>query len=242
MGTKQEKEGTNPTQNPKGKKHIANLFWWWKNPTDRFAFFLVVVTFFLVIATVGLYCATSNLVDETRKTSERQLRAYVGIAADGLKISCPDCINPVPDTADTNPLGVFNRNKISMIIRNFGQTPAYHPVLCAGIFGNPKGRPIAKQENERLAQHCASAVAAGPIMPTIWPSEGRPYSAAITDRQGFADIASARANTKDAYFRGAAIYHDIFGNERWSNFCFQYVQSGSSEGFIGCATHATEDK
>jgi hypothetical protein len=107
---------------------------------------------------------TDVLVEDARKTSERQLRAYVGIAADGLKISCPDCI-----------------------------------------------------------------------------SEGRPYHAAILG-QALVDITSARAIAKDAYFRGAVIYHDIFDNERWSNFCFQYVQGGSSEGFIGCATHAAEDK
>jgi hypothetical protein len=65
-------------------------------------------TVILALATIALFLATRGLVKEAEDTSERQLRAYVGISNNEVINYTPDGLNP----------------RIVLQVKNFGQTPA----------------------------------------------------------------------------------------------------------------------
>ena len=90
MATEEEVQAEGATKNAKPKKKITDYLPWWENPTDRFAFFLVIVTFLLVLATVGLWIATRDLVNDARETAQRQLRAYLYVFPVTLAVIAPE--------------------------------------------------------------------------------------------------------------------------------------------------------
>lgn len=90
---------------------------------------IYLLTFFLVAATFGLWWATHRLVTGSENTAKRQLRAYVFVSlADGEKMFHDDksgCLSA------------------PLIIKNYGQTPAYK-MKCNVFIGILK-KPLSEQ-------------------------------------------------------------------------------------------------
>lgn len=237
MSEEQEIQTGETAQNPEPKKTIYNYFTWWKNPTDRFSFLLVLVTFLLFIATAGLYYATRDLVQNAEKTAEQQLRAYVGLKRDNIIIrtTCPDCNLAVP-----MPDGVLERNNLQVLIKNFGQTPAYQPYMCPAFLEKPVGGSVLKAEADKVFQEC-TARAPKIYISTIWPGEERNFRIDMAERN-VATMRRVRDRSADAFLIGKIEYSDIFDKPHESYICYQYLYIDGTHNFSACATGASKDK
>jgi hypothetical protein len=193
MGTKQKKDGSEPTQDSDNRKRFVHLFRWWKNPTDRFAFFLVVVTFLLFLATAGLYCATRDLVKDAEDTAERQLRAYV-LPEKALLLN----IN------DATPRYIFHA-------KNYGQTPAHELTVWVAWRYFDIGKidiPVARPANLQLSKYLLGPQGFTTTSDTVYLDDDRKTKI----RNGQAMF----------FLFGDARYKDVFGRDRISTFRFAW--------------------
>lgn len=221
MSKEQEMQRQQERENAKRRQKICSgatrtvkyLFGWWKNPTDRFSFLLVLVTFLLFIATVGLYCATRDLVHDAKETSERQLRAYVGIITDtGLRV---------------------NPDNTAFFLDNYGLTPA----TDVKIFSNWEFLPTGQDLSANFAfedRECADKIKSVPSVMLIFPK-----NRALTVRRHCIatdevfNLQKAERGELSAFYYGNITYKDIFKERRRTNFCFIYYPGGSAL----CARH-----
>jgi hypothetical protein len=231
MVTEQENNRGDPAQNTNNKKTLACWFRWWKNPTDRFSFLLVVVTFLLFVATVGLYCATRDLVGGAEDTARRQLRAYIGPEYESFMICCPEC------TGRTFPCdGLPPGNNVIYSIRNYGQTPAHRAVAC-GNFGPHTDKSAIPYRNS-LFTDCTETLADSSIIPTIFPQEKRRTYAVIQRTDLMKDVISG---VYPGYFFARIIYRDIFDAPHNTYLCRRYIPSPTGFIFEGCGTDQWHD-
>jgi hypothetical protein len=91
--------------------------------------FIAAFTVVLAFATFFLWRATGNLVDDAKETSEKQLRAYIGIQS-------------MKATVYPFELGGF-AYIAEAELRNYGQTPAYDMVVqCNATVDVPRAMPF----------------------------------------------------------------------------------------------------
>lgn len=97
------------------------------DPTAYFTFWLAGFTFVLAVSTIGLWLATQSILREASLTSQKQLRAYVGISE-----------------INVTQLDGFEF-QILVGFKNSGQTPAYGVKLSieAATYENAKGTNFA---------------------------------------------------------------------------------------------------
>lgn len=76
------------------------------DPTAYFTLWLAGFTLVLAVSTIGLWIATQSILREAADTSQKELRAYVGVESVTI----------------TDPLGAGI--KIQIVFRNYGNTPA----------------------------------------------------------------------------------------------------------------------
>jgi hypothetical protein len=149
-------------------------------------------TVLLFVATLGLWLATVRLVRSAEKTAERQLRAYVGITK-----------------ATMSNFGVGQILRMSMTIKNSGQTPAYRLTQHYSIMGGeyPRKEPLPQVDTPGRF----STLGPGEVhileIPLQGPLPGSAYSQ-ITN--GDAAI----------YVWGRVIYEDAFGYNRETRFSY----------------------
>jgi hypothetical protein len=149
-------------------------------------------------------------------TAARQLRAYLGLHAVGpqatIMVSCPDCAVEVPASAITP-----TRNSLTTVLKNFGATPAYRPRMCSEIEPSLADAEIfLKKLKNDDSKTCA--VLNQRFMPTIWPTEERPFGVSMDKRQVMI-MKGVRVGKNEAYIVGLIEYRDIFNARRRTLFC-----------------------
>jgi hypothetical protein len=150
----------------------------------------------------GIWVAISTL-NHLRKSSERQLRAYV--LQENAALIDGTMLNP-PQPARAGIPGT------GMLIKNFGQTPAYHVVSWAQI-------AVIWVATENMLvfppMHSAFYNTLGPgatFNKVLWFD--RPLTAI--------EIADIAAATRAIYVHGRIEYQDAFGKKRFTNFRLRY--------------------
>lgn len=158
----------------------------------------------IFVGIVGIYVAIGTL-NHMRESSERQLRAYV--LPTEVSIFDGTMMNPI-QPARANVPGV------PMLVKNFGQTPAYKVISYAQI------AVIAVVDENRLLvvppipEQFANTLGPGGIFnKAVWFD--RPLVA-----NEIADIATG---IRAIYFYGRIEYRDAFEKTRFTNFRLRYI-------------------
>lgn len=154
---------------------------------------LVYTTVILVIATVLLWLATRRLFKEARNTAIQQLRAYIYIKH----------IQPHSEAVQLTRIPALR-----VVIKNFGQTPAYHLRVLSGTVVDVIGTPTRLSTPTVLdkgSKHSAGPGATinhvtDPVVPTP------------------AELALIEARTHRLYVFGVIQYEDAFGDVRRETF------------------------
>jgi hypothetical protein len=142
-------------------------------------------------------------IDEARKSSEKQLRAYVQVS-------------------DSNRVTIVMRQDYThhceVVIKNSGQTPAYE-VMAVGEFQN---RPNPQNFTVTLinpSEYQGGKRVLNPQEETILKCKYNSETEYPPDTQ-----TTGRAVT--FYIWGRIEYRDAFNNERFTNFCFKLPTAG----------------
>ncbi|SHN83120.1 hypothetical protein [Bradyrhizobium erythrophlei] len=212
-------------------------FWTW---IQRFGEPLTVVTLLLFGATVGLYIATRDLVHDAENTAERQLRAYVGLKRDNntvIKGVCPDCDLSRPVPAE----GVETRNNFQILIKNFGQTPAYTADVCPGFIGVTLGANLSNADAEEVFQPCSGSGKGLIRVSTIWPGDERNIAVQMSKHM-VEMLRGVRERKNDGYLIAKIRYVDIFDKSHGSFICYMASwDANSSMHIVGCDTGPRKD-
>jgi hypothetical protein len=202
MGTEKEIQTTGTAQNPEPKKAVSSYFRWWKNPTDRFSFLLVIVTFLISIATFLLYCATRELVRDAAKTAERQLRAYISIFPFTLVVFKP-ALTPM----------------VLLRVKNYGATPIRNGRVQFGfnIAASNAEQDYTVADDSMIVSKQAIGIppsGGGDAIP-LRLSDGTK----VTSEEEFTKVSK---NGNVIVVKGIFIYDDIFKIERHTHFCYAF--------------------
>ena len=187
-------------QNRARREWNASDFWviWGKHLkiTDTL---LVVVTLVLALATVALWRATTELVTGEHNTAKRQLRAYIGVAIGRVeKFSSSTLVEG------------------SVIVKNFGQTPAYNLVQTSVLL--PARFPFVGSVGELLSN-------AGPAKTLALLNPMQDFLAGGISQRLYTDDEISKINDGREwrlYLVGTITYRDAFGEPHYTNFCFDH--------------------
>lgn len=160
----------------------------------------------LAIITAILAFYTYRLWSATKKTAKRQLRAYVFMKLeDGVKMfyDANGCLNA------------------PLIIKNFGQTPAYEFIswLHIGFYKFPLDIPLDQPSYVPTASK--STIAPGDIV--------RQY-VTLPDRLNNAEIEAIQNKKAAIFVCGEVIYFDAFKTKQRSNICLYATGNDFSRG------------
>jgi hypothetical protein len=190
-----------------GQEHTHNERW-----TMRATVALAVLTLGLAIGTgvlacytYGLWNTTKTMVEETKDTGQRELRAYVGVEPDGIKDEILSIVSPC-----------------KIRFKNYGQTPA----LCVRVTMSrrvlrgplPDDEPLHPQVDpdpihERLLEPSENRGSiSGGRLPALTVEELRMLSAGQDSEGHFVRL----------YCYGTVEYRDVFGKNHWTRFCHYY--------------------
>jgi hypothetical protein len=145
--------------------------------------------------------AAESAIEAANISSERQLRAYV-----------------FPDDVMIQVDAYFMVSAISNF-KNTGQTPAYKTSMRGGIF--VCSYPLVDETFPERPE--AIPISQGTI------GAGMSIHSSV-DMNGFIDqniFAMLKNETAAIYFFGEVAYHDAFGKERFTRFCF--IRTGDSD-------------
>ena len=180
-------------------------------------------TFIIAIFTVVLALATielKKLGEQQANSNITQLRAYVFLDKEQIAENLRVAVGEVPG-------GMFQ-------FTNFGLTPANNLVVQISSGVGPW--PLAEDTKLPLPAQTKGTQVAPPGAVTFWPLEpqGRPVPAE--------DFEQIKAGKLRFYVWGRATYTDVFGRNRFTNFCLGVVpptdpRSSSGYGFIRCPIH-----
>src|ERR1700733_5256802 len=159
----------------------------------------------LVVVAIGGIVVAIRTLNHMRESSERQLQAYV----------LPDKSSIVDGTMLTPPQPAkMNVPGVTMLIRNFGQTPAYKVISWAQI-------AVIAVENEN------TMLVVPPLQKrfsnTVGPG-GTNNKALWFDRPLAAnEITDIAAGVRGIYLYGKIEYQDAFNRLRFTNFRLRYT-------------------
>jgi hypothetical protein len=140
--------------------------------------------------------ATENAVDLSRKTAERQLRAY-------LLIDRAEFAQPEMEGGEHQPW------HIHVVVRNFGATPAYGASIKAS-----KRLAVGLPDDILLTEPVDETTSAAVIVP-----QGHPTTLRIGGLDhGIADFIEAGQSNQVAYIWGRVDYFDAFGHPHFTKF------------------------
>jgi hypothetical protein len=175
---------------------------------------IALFTALLFIATFLLWVATRNLVRGADDTSQRQLRAYLGV--ERIQLSSQNL-----DAADYKPAGRFrglvHRDFLLVTVRNFGSTPAYD----VRIWVNWQTMPFAQRLPDAFEFLDRGVVSPNVPQPTLSQhilhrDQNHLAQIAIRDLRPFI---STNRQERSLYVHGHIDYRDIY-RRRWSaTFC-----------------------
>ncbi len=169
--------------------------------------FIAGFTIALAFATFFLWLATRNLVEDAKETSEKQLRAYIGIQSNET-------------TVYPFELGGFAFIAHAEL-RNFGQTPAYDLTVQANaVIDVPDAIPFNNAQSQ--AQTAAGASIAfrdaGVHVNVGWPISEEDKTAIYTRK-------------KNVFFWGTVRYRDVFDKRHY--FTFRLINGQIAVGTTG---------
>jgi hypothetical protein len=186
---------------------------------DNEGFFVTFFTFVLGLATVALWRSTDKLWtageiqrDQLKKTSERQLRAYVYLDNVWFKEIAPQ------------------KWEIKYRIKNVGQTPAHHVSVAEAV-------SIMNWNNGdvKLPEVPKHRVNMGSMAP-----QGDFYDS-IANFDGHVTRTSLELGSKAIYLIGCIYYVDVFEEHRWSKFCYYVGGDVGCTGDEMCADEKGND-
>jgi hypothetical protein len=195
---------------------LERRFGWWRNPPDRFAALVAIFTGLLFAATAGLWIATKDLVQDARETSARQLRAYVGIST-------------------TAPIQM-SREKITITVDNFGQTPAKNLKIFSSWEFIPYGKDLPPDFKFPDKPSCRSpdGQEMKPGSGPVWPKNPMP-SSHLHCPDELDNLIKAERKELNGFFYGYIQYTDVFDQRRITTFCTLYNPFLGASVF--CARH-----
>jgi hypothetical protein len=168
-----------------------------------------------------LWFTTRNLVGDTRQSSERQLRAYVGI--ENIEIDCPNLSNLNYVKYVPSP-GTMSPDVINITVKNFGTTPANKVHVLANWGGIQFGARLPDNFDFPVTD---IASLAGPqglrptwTKPALFPGQVFVQTIAINNAIGFIHAAAGQITM---IVWGRVYYVDMFGQNRETLFCFQFA-------------------
>jgi hypothetical protein len=172
---------------------------------------LVVFTFVLSVATVFLWLSTRRLVKGAENTAERQLRAYV--FSERARIE--DAFSP-------------KGGSVLVVIKNFGQTPAYDHSVTFDYLLVGKGERCPANEPRQ------TALSRGHMAPSV------PKGINISLRAwGSGERAALESGDQILYVFGRIRYTDAFEKRRSTCFCYAFggVYGSSDSADLVTAEH-----
>jgi hypothetical protein len=204
--------------------------------TPKWITYATLLFVFLTTVGVGIQDLILHSSDDTfkdtlvaqKKSSEQQLRAYVGMAP-----------------GDVDDFGIMGKQRIKFVRKNYGTTPAYNVGFSKiGLSIIKPGEVINTGESA-----CLNPVIAGQI--TMFPTVELPWSLTINKSP---DVAAASAEKMSAFspaqfqlvksgdmifvYWGTACYQDAFGTAHFTNYCWMYKgASMTSKDADACLTH-----
>jgi hypothetical protein len=147
-------------------------------------------TIMLALSTIFLWIATRDLVREAKGTSERELRAYLGVENVSLKL-----------------LQVGEKPEITIVVRNFGQTPAYRVTK----FSDSKVGAIDLKDFPEEGGRSQTALNPGETLKTISTRD-----TVLTQ----AEYDGIKDDTIRYHFFGIVRFIDAFGKKRFVRYRF----------------------
>jgi hypothetical protein len=162
---------------------------------------LVLFTFCLAAATFALWLATRDLVTGESETSKRQLRAYIGVA-----------VGRIEKFGSSTPV------EGSVIVKNFGQTPAYDLTQIAAIL--VESLPFTGPFADLLPGRTGPPKRIALLNPTQDFLAGAAGAKPFTD----AEVVSINDGNKfRLHLFGKITYLDALKERHYTNFCFDYT-------------------
>jgi hypothetical protein len=158
-------------------------------------------TLLLAVSTVALATFSLIQISDFRDQERRQLRAYIGVAIGQIE----------KFTATTLVEG-------SIIVKNFGQTPAYN-IIDTGAAIVPAQFPFIGSLRELLKSNMIPAHAFALLNPT------QDLLINIVSKRLYTDDEISKINDGREwrlYLLGKITYRDAFGEDHYTNFCFDY--------------------
>jgi hypothetical protein len=156
---------------------------------------LSIVTLLLFLATVGLVLATWLLVRDAKKSSERQLRAYISVRPR----------TAIDVYAERTPTVTFQ-------VINTGQTPAYNVRYLA--IGEILPYPLARNQGD-LVSPMEEEISTRPVHAKMHIK-----GEAIAEQPISMEMYRAMIGTTHRfYLAGIVFYEDVFGITRKTKFC-----------------------
>ena len=193
----------------------------------KFDWISLIATALLVTATIGLayftwrlWRATGKLVEDTEKSAQNQMRAYVGIEAIELNdLQLRTEAYQIPNTTRGDGMP----HKIDVEMRNFGATPANRVDFIATIW--IKSDPLPKDseldqildtEKMRL-EHDPRGFAP---RHSIFPEQTAPMHIYMSDLIAFRE--ALLGQRRNVFVFGRIDYSDIFDAKRTTRFCYYF--------------------
>jgi hypothetical protein len=193
----------------------------------------------LVLFTFTLFLATRDLVKEAKESSQRDLRAYVGM--DKLGFEIPNENNPNfvfdPDTP-----GVIQEDFITVKVRNYGSTPASD--VCVFVYPAVVG-PHQRLEDTFLPAHDRDLAPTGAVRVTLARFMLHPNQIEITKTFFHPHaVREARARRATLYLCGRIYYRDIYNRPWRTRFCYGWEPSTTFHGerFVAYEQYNGEDQ
>ena len=167
------------------------------------------------------------------KSSQLQLRAYVGTEAKRFELRCASCDATAP-RAEKTANGFYKDDYIIITFRNSGQTPANNLSVTGSWKEMPFGKPLPLDFDYPNTiddgVDCRGVVNPGDLMP----------AGQLLTPERIAMVKRARNHEATIYFYGEISYRDVFGKNRSTPYCRVYdpdVADAFSFGF--CPQHNT---
>jgi hypothetical protein len=176
---------------------------------------LAVVTGTLAFFTFGLWRSTSNLVREGHQTARRELRAYV------FPFQFEKLVPRIGDVA-------FASTEVSILIHNFGKTPAYQLRVAA--------------KAEMSMEHLEQVTDLGPVLGQLAPGATHATIVsivpAIPPAGSGLEVDTAKSTL---YVHGRITYIDAFGVQRYTTFR-QWNERGGKFTSCGVGNETDDDE
>ena len=194
----------------------------------------VVVT---AAATVAYTCITHKQLTTAEDQEIKQLRAYLGFnlgEKDAIRFGC-DFASSDPKKHSLDECHIDD--KVLVLMKNFGQTPASQIETCSFFLPSPTPDrfDVSGAFKDAIeARHCGGAWA--PIK-TMWPNESAPDGVPIT-KDAMSWLQRSTIGDGATFLLALISYQDAFGNPHKSYLCVRLISMVSAE---DCGGRAPKD-